>query len=126
MKTSVKPQKNWIGKHIASYKYAMQGIWFAFKNESNMSFHMVAAVGVILTNYFIQISRTEWLITLIMTGLVFMAEVFNTALEKLADRVSQEHDPLIGQVKDLASGAVLIICFVAVVVALIVYVPYLV
>jgi diacylglycerol kinase len=114
-----------IKKHLASYRYAMRGIWLALRHERNMSFHLVATVAVLIVNYVLGISQTEWLITLMLIGMVLTAEIFNTAIEKLADRVTRNHDPMIGQAKDLAAGAVLIICFAAVVCALIIYCPYL-
>ncbi len=116
---------NIIQKHLASYKYAVRGILIAFKYEQNFIFHFIAAITVITLNYWLKVSQTEWLITLIFIGLAWTAEIFNTAIEKLADRVTREHDVLIGQVKDLASGAVLVICFFAVICALIIYLPYL-
>ncbi|WP_224996329.1 diacylglycerol kinase family protein [Cesiribacter sp. SM1] len=115
---------NTIRKHLASYQYGARGIWLAFRYEHNMRYHLAAAVSVLVVNYLLHISHTEWLITLMLIGLAWMAEVFNTAIEKLADRVSKNHDPLIGQVKDLAAGAVTIICLIAVVCALIIYLPY--
>ena len=33
-------------------------------------------------------------------------EMLNTAIEKLADRLTTEHDPQIGRVKDMGSAAV--------------------
>lgn len=116
---------NIIRKHLASYKYAIRGIWLAFRFEPNMIFHSVAAIIVILVNSLLNITKIEWLITLILIGLAWMAEIFNTAIEKLADRVTKNHDPLIGQVKDLASGAVLVICAFAAICAAIIYLPYL-
>lgn len=114
-----------IKKHLASYKYALSGIWFAFRYEPNMAIHLIAAVAVLIVNYVLTISRADWLITLILIGVVWMAEIFNTAIEKLADRVTKDRDPIIGQVKDLAAGAVLVICIVAVICAFIIYYPYL-
>src|SRR4051794_32254550 len=99
---------NRIRKHLASYRYAIHGIWLAFRYEPNMIFHFSAALIVILLNSLLPVSKTEWLITLMLIGLAWMAEIFNTAIEKLADRVTKEQDTLIGQVKDLASGAVLV------------------
>lgn len=115
-----------IKKHLASYQYAFRGIWLAFRYEANMLFHVLGAVAVLITNYLLAINKTEWIITLMLIGIVWMAEIFNTAIEKLADRVTKEHDPLIGQAKDLAAGAVLIICMAAAVCAGVIYVPYLV
>lgn len=37
---------------------------------------------------------------------VIVVELLNTAIEKLADRVTTDHDPLIGRVKDMGSAAV--------------------
>lgn len=116
---------NLFRKHLASYKFSVRGIWLAFRYEPNMIFHLIAAVAVVLTNSLLNVSRMDWLITLILIGLALMAEIFNTAIEKLADRVTKEQDTLIGQVKDLASGAVLTICCFAVICALIIYLPYL-
>ena len=116
---------NLIRKHLASYKHPIKGIWLAFRFEPNMIFHTAAAVAVVMVNILLQISKTDWLITLILIGLAWMAEIFNTAVERLADRITKEQDPLIGQAKDLASGAVLIICSFAAICALIIYLPYL-
>jgi diacylglycerol kinase (ATP) len=38
--------------------------------------------------------------------LVLVVELLNTAVEKLADRLTTDHDPQIGQVKDMGSAAV--------------------
>jgi diacylglycerol kinase len=78
-------------------------------------------LAVLLANR-CKVNPSEWLITLISSA--WLAELFNTEIEKLADRVTRGHDTLIGQVKDLASGAVLIMCFFAVICAVIIYLPY--
>jgi len=114
-----------ITKHLTSYRYAIRGIWLAFRHEANMMFHLAAAIAVVVVNCLLPISKTEWLITLILVGLAWAAEIFNTAIEKLADRVCKNQDALIGQVKDLASGAVLVICLFVVICAGIIYIPYL-
>lgn len=114
-----------LNKHLISYKYAMRGIWFAFRYEPNMIIHLIATIAVLVVNYLLGVSRTDWLITLILIGVVLMSEIFNTAIEKLADRITQDQDPMIGRVKDLAAGAVLMIGAVAAVCAVIIYWPYL-
>ena len=39
-------------------------------------------------------------------GLVLVVELLNTAIEKLSDRLTTDHDPQIGRVKDMGSTAV--------------------
>lgn len=114
-----------IKKHIASYRYAVRGIWLAFRFENNMIFHFAAAFAVVMINFKLDITRVEWMITLMLIGLAWMAEMFNTSIEKLADSVTKDHHPLIQQTKDLASGAVLVICLIAAVCGIVIYFPYL-
>ena len=116
---------NKIRKHLASYIYSMRGIRLAFRKDPNMTLHLLAAVAVVVVNVVLHVDRTDWILTLALTGLVWMAEMFNTSIEKLADRVTRQKDPLIGEVKDLASGAVLVICVTALICATIIYLPYL-
>ena len=113
-------------KHLASYGHALRGIRFAFRSERNMIIHMLGAIGVLILNFSFEVTQTEWLITILLIGVVWGAEIFNTAIEKLADQVSREQHPLIGQAKDLAAGAVLVICIAAAVCGIIIYRPYLI
>ncbi|HVX76098.1 MAG TPA: diacylglycerol kinase [Bradyrhizobium sp.] len=39
-------------------------------------------------------------------ALVLVVELLNTAIEKLSDRLTMDHDPQIGRVKDMGSAAV--------------------
>jgi diacylglycerol kinase (ATP) len=47
--------------------------------------------------------RVELVATVVF---VLVVELLNTAIEKLADRLTMEHDKQIGQVKDMGSAAV--------------------
>lgn len=115
---------NSIRKHLISYRYSMRGIWIAMSRDHNMSIHIIAAIVVITLNILLRITSAEWIVSLMLIALMLMAEIFNTAIEKLADRVTKEHDQSIADIKDLASGAVTLLGFFAVVCALIIYLPY--
>ena len=56
----------------------------------------------------ILIGTDNWtrLAMIVVVMAVMVVELLNTAIEKLADRVTREHDPLIGRVKDMGSAAV--------------------
>jgi diacylglycerol kinase (ATP) len=56
----------------------------------------------------IVIATDNWkrLFLIMMVVAIMIVELLNTAIEKLADRVTLEHDPLIGRVKDMGSAAV--------------------
>jgi diacylglycerol kinase len=114
-----------LKKHLASYKYAVRGLWLAIRYEPNMIFHLIGTIAVLILNSVFDVSRIDWLITLALIGVVLMSEIFNTAIEKLANRITPDQDPMIGQAKDLAAGAVLIMGIAAVICAVVIYWPYL-
>lgn len=93
---------------IDSFNYAVSGIIIALKTEKNMRIHYLIAILVITLSLFFDFSRTEFLLLLFSISLVVVAEMFNTALERVIDLVTQDYHPLARIVKDVAAGAVLI------------------
>ena len=92
---------------ITSFKYAFEGILQAYVGEQNLKIHTVIAILVIIFGFILKISYTEWLVCLVLIGLVLMAEFFNTSIEYLVDLVSPEIHPLAKATKDTASAGVL-------------------
>ena len=112
-----------IGKFFRSFRFAARGIVDLFRFENNAKIHLLAAAVAIGAGSWLGLSVMEWAMIATQMGLVMATEAFNTALEKMADRVTTERDPLIKAAKDLASGAVLIVAFTALVVGLLIFVP---
>ncbi len=71
----------------------------------------------------VNVSSTEWLLLIVVIGSVFVAELFNSALEYLADQVSSEKNAGIKRAKDLAAAAVLVTALTALVVGCIILLP---
>lgn len=115
--------KNYFLKRGRSFVYAWQGIVSLFGNEPNARIHLCVALLVVAAGFFFNISASEWCLVTLCIGGVFMAEAFNTAIEKLCDKVSPQTDSLIKIAKDVAAGAVLLFVFAAVTVGLIVFLP---
>lgn len=63
------------------------------------------------------------MILILQIAFVMVAEAFNTAIEKLCDVVSKDHHPVIGTVKDIAAGGVLIAAISAVITGLLLFIP---
>lgn len=110
-------------KRVNAFKYAFRGIVQGFKTEIHMRVHAVISVFTALAGWYFEIDKTEWMIVLICMGLVLSAELFNAAIERLADRITKENDGLIGAAKDLAAGAVLITAIVALTLGIIIFLP---
>ncbi len=110
-------------KLFKSFRYAFDGIFILFKEETNARIHLVVATITIVAGWMLKISITEWCFVTLCITLVIMAEAFNTAIENLTDLVSPEVHPLAGKTKDLAAGAVLILSIGSVIIGLIIFVP---
>ncbi|MBU5427104.1 diacylglycerol kinase [Tissierella pigra] len=93
---------------IDSFNFAVSGIIIALKTEKNMKIHYIIALGVIILSLFFDFSRVEFLLLLFSITLVVVAEMVNTALERVIDLITQDYHPLARLVKDVAAGAVLI------------------
>ena len=107
-------------KVLRSFRFAGQGILDLFRFENNAKVHLLVAILVVGTGFVLSLNPVEWTIILTQIGLVWAAEAFNTAIEKLCDFVSPGLHPQIKAIKDLSSGAVLILTIVAVLVGLII------
>jgi diacylglycerol kinase len=108
------------------FRHALNGILAAIKKEHNLKIHLMAATVVFAAGFVLQVSATEWLFLVVAISLVWISEFFNTAIEELCDLISSEHDPRLGSIKDIASGAVLLAAIFAAAIGLIVFVPKLV
>lgn len=103
------------------FKYAFLGILHCIKNERNMRFHTVAALYVLVFARFFDFSRGELLVLLLTIAAVIAAEVINTAIEELCDKVCTERDERIKHSKDAAAGAVLVLAIFAAVIGAVLF-----
>ena len=116
---------NWLRDRIASFGYAFRGIATLLAEQPNAQLHALATVLVLALGWWLEVSRGDWQVLVLTIALVWLAEGMNTALEYLADAAVPEQHPLIGKAKDVAAGAVLIAAGFAVVMAVLVFQPYL-
>jgi diacylglycerol kinase len=114
-----------VQKRMASFRYAMQGLYDMVRSQPNARIHLFVAVLAISLGFYCHISRMEWVALIICIALVLALEALNTALEYLTDLVSPDFHPLAGKVKDAAAAAVLLAAAGAVIVGLLIFIPHL-
>ena len=112
-----------LQKRIKSFPFAFRGIMRLVKYEHNARIHLVALVGVVIAGLVFRIGIVDWMAVVFASGMVFVSELFNTAIEKLADEVDPKWNERIGQVKDYAAGAVLVSASTAIIVGALVFIP---
>ena len=94
---------------LHAFSYALRGLRYLLRTGRNFRLQLCAALYVLWTGWMARLSPAEWAVELLCCAAVLSAEGLNTALELLADRVTRERDALIGQAKDCAAGAVLLL-----------------
>jgi undecaprenol kinase len=110
---------------ILSFKYALEGIATALKDEPNIKIHAILALIALILGFLLGISLSDWLVILIVIGIVFSVEMTNTAIEELANAFTSETHPSAKKAKDIAAGAVLIVSILALLIGVIIFLPYL-
>ena len=112
-----------IRKRLLSFRFAFQGLRALFLTEHNSRIHLVFSLFAILLGVFFHISACSWMAVFLAIALVFMAELFNSAIERLTDLASPTIHPLAKAAKDYAAAAVLIAAICALIIGCIVFVP---
>ncbi len=106
-----------------SFKYAFEGIKAFFKEEHNARIHLAATVMVVILSIALPVTIIEIIALTLSIGFVWVAEIFNTAIEKAMDFMSTESDSRIKVIKDLSAAAVLVAAAVALVTGCLIFIP---
>lgn len=99
-------------------QFAMAGIRHGLSSEKSLKTQTLILVVVLIALLGLRPPLLWCALIAITSAAVIAAELFNTAVEQLADRLHPQEHPEIRIVKDCAAGAVLVTSVGAVVVAL--------
>lgn len=106
-----------------SFRYAKDGLVEAYKNEQTVWIYIPVALLVIAACIFFELSTIEWIIVILILGIIYCLELINTAIECTVDLVTKEYAELAKRAKDTVSAAVLVFAITSVIVGLIIFVP---
>lgn len=112
-----------ISRFRKSLCYAWAGLKTALRSEQNLCFHLIATVATMILSFVVSLSRVEFALIIICIGLVLVAELVNTAIEKLCDKIAPSLDEQIKLIKDLSAAAVLLAAITAFICGLIIFLP---
>jgi diacylglycerol kinase (ATP) len=82
------------------------GLAFAFRSEQAFREELAALLLALPLAWLIGVTPVRRLELVMVVLLLIVVELLNTAIEKLADRLTTDHDLQIGRVKDMGSAAV--------------------
>jgi diacylglycerol kinase len=90
------PDKFSLKSRLQSFRFALNGLRSLLKYEHNSRIHSIAAIAVIFLGILMKIDLTEWILLIIVIGMVFITELLNSSLETFADSMKPEWNDMIG------------------------------
>lgn len=114
-----------LSARLRSFGYAFRGLGFMLRTQHNAWIHLAATLAVIAAGVWVKLSPHDWRWIALAIGFVWVAEIVNTAFEHLCNVVQPEFHVSVKAAKDIAAGAVLVAAFTAVIIGLLVFLPYL-
>lgn len=112
---------------IHSVGFAWEGLMWMVNTQRNFRIHLAMAFLALSLCYGFHVLAWQWVTITLLIGLVFFAEAVNTVVEMTLDKVCQcQYDAEVKIIKDVAAAAVLMVAFIALMVGVMIFVPYLV
>lgn len=102
-----------MSRIIAAFFNSMSALRFGLTREAALRGGMIALVLAVPVAPFLSLNPWKLLAMWGSLILILCVELLNTGIEKLADRVTSEHDELVKIAKDCGSAAVLMAILIA-------------
>jgi len=106
-----------------SLGYAVAGWLYMLRHQKNTRIQAVASVLIMGLAFWLEISRVEWAILILIITVVWMAEFLNAAIEAVINLASPDWHPMAKVGKDVASAAVLLGVVASVIIGLLILGP---
>jgi len=91
-----------------SFADGLRGLAWALRTQWHLWLHLLVTAAAVTIGLWLRFSAVEWALLVLALAAVLVAELANTALEVVLDRLHPQPDPLIGRAKDIAAAAVIV------------------
>ncbi|MDI3473179.1 MAG: diacylglycerol kinase [Thermotogaceae bacterium] len=107
---------------IESFKFAINGLNYAFKKERNLKIQGIIGLIVLLSSFLTGFRDFELLWIFFAVFIVIAAELLNTLVEKICDLlIDKNFNPGVKIIKDISAGLVLLVAVFSVVIGIFVF-----
>src|SRR5690606_41777982 len=87
---------------MESFRFAITGLLRFFKEEPNARIHLGSSLLAAALGFWLHLSRFEWVLLVIVAGLVWVTEIINTAIERMMDMIQPGYDEKVGRITQTA------------------------
>ncbi|WP_020008451.1 diacylglycerol kinase family protein [Salinicoccus albus] len=112
------------GRLLRRFKFAFMGLKTMLKKDMHVLAHMISTVLVVLLGLFFSLEKVEWLFLTSAIFAVLVTEVMNTGVEFTVDLVTEHYHEYARAAKDVSAAAVFLACLYAVIIGLVIFIPY--
>ena len=116
---------NRLKQFTRSLSFALRGLKYVIRNEKNFQNELAVGILVVLAMIYFHVTRAEMVVLVIIIMAVLIMELVNTILERVVDILKPRVHPYARLIKDLMAASVLLTSILAVIVGLIIFIPYL-
>lgn len=109
-----------------SFVFAIKGFIQLLKSERNFKVQFIIFLVVVLFSIYLKISKIDWMLVFLCSGMVLGIEALNTSIEKLCDFIQPKKDEKIKIIKDISAAAVFIVSIFSGIIGLIIFWKYLI
>jgi len=109
-----------------SLRHAIRGLVYVLKYEKNFQNEVAIALLVFAGMVYFKVTRAEMIILFLVVMEVLVMELLNTMMERVVDILKPRVHPYAKLIKDLLAASVLLSAILAIIVGLIIFVPYVV
>jgi diacylglycerol kinase len=109
---------------VKSFQYAGRGLWKVAKEEQNFRVESTIAAVVIVVALVLQVSRTDLVILILVSAVVLIMEIVNSAVEAISDALKPKLDIFVKRIKDIVAAGVMVAALTAVVIGIIIFSQY--
>lgn len=103
-----KPGATGITRIIHATNYSMKGLSSAWQHEAAFRQELLLILLLMPLAFFVGDGLNQILLLIVISWLVVIVEILNSAVEAVVDRIGAEHHELSGRAKDMGSAAVFI------------------
>ncbi|NCQ16546.1 diacylglycerol kinase family protein [Candidatus Falkowbacteria bacterium] len=114
-----------VGRLFKSFGYAVKGLVKTFREEQNLQIQTLASLVVLSLGVYFEIEAGEWLVLILVICLVLVAEIANSAVERITDVLKPRINSYVKEIKDIMAAAVLLSSLAAIIVGAIIFWPHL-
>lgn len=114
-----------LDRLFKSFSYAFKGLFKTWREEQNLQIQTILSLIMIILGAYFKISLLEWALLVLIISLVLVAEIANSAVERITDVLRPRINSYVKEIKDIMAAGVLLSSLAAIIIGLIIFFPYL-